>query len=565
MPGFDPDKYLAQNSAPAKKDADGGFDPDRYLANERPRPRLSPVESAISGAAQGLTFGFSDEIIGAARAGVGKLKGEGSFTDLYPKYRDEQRQHIGHAKSDNPISFGVGTVGSLVVPGVAAAKGASVFSLLPRAASSTAANVAKAGAAGALTGAGYSNANPTESPAKLKEFGKDVAVGGAVGAALQGAFSAVAGIGNALRPSSLRKLAEEKAVKAAGAMTREQRELARAGTLRPLGRELLDKKIVTFGASLEDVAERAGAQKAAAGQEIGNALQKVDDLVAAAKGAADDGTIALPEQAKAAFKAQLDDAYQFNMQRIGQRIEKEIIAPNAKNPLLRGEMQKLAAIADDFKSQAPQTLAEGNVIKGTQGKITNFNSDTVPQAFKQEVYGIIKTELEDVVEKTAQLQAAVAKNTGLQVPKLAEGAKDAKAAYVAAKKSYGLSKEAEEIAERRLGTVRSNRELSLTDYIAGGAGLASGGPAQALLLGGANKLLRRYGDAALAVGADKLALVIEKSPEALGKFGPLLIKAARDNTSLMATHTALMKDPEYAAIIKNTPTNAIQRRLQGGR
>ena len=54
-------------------------------------PNMPQWQSALHGAGQGATLGFSDELYGAARA----LVGEGDFTDDYEKYRNEYRAELG--------------------------------------------------------------------------------------------------------------------------------------------------------------------------------------------------------------------------------------------------------------------------------------------------------------------------------------------------------------------------------------------------------------------------------------------------------------------------------------
>lgn len=584
---FDPNEYLAKK---APKASGGGFDPDAYLAGKKEPTndeikavhdaKLHPVESAISGLSQGLTFGYGDEIIGAGRAAIGKITGDATpFGDLYRGYRDEQRARVDQAKVDNPKSFIGGTIGGAVgtavipgaatlLPGKATIAAKAVSAVTPKLGGSFIGNVGRATAGGAIAGAGFSETDPTKSPKDAEAFGTDVAKGGLLGAVTQGAFSVIGKTANALRPSVLRETAAKKAVQAAGGMTKEMRDLGPEG-VKALGTRLLQEKVVTAGASLEDIAQRAASSKESAGKAIGSALDTVDDLVATGKQLIDEGALfpGLPAAGKAKAKEMLDKQFQFNMARIGQRIQKELIEPNAGNPLLKGEMAKLAEIASDFVSAGSKTMRQGNVIKGTQGKVTNFNSETVPQAFKQELYTVIKTELDDVVAKTGNLEAGIAKALGLGgTPKGAVGARNTSAsdAYQAAKKTYGAMAETEDMALKSLGRTQANKTISLTDTIAGVGGMAGGGPVGAIALGVGNKLIRRYGDSLAAVGATKAAEVLEKAPMLLGKFAGVLNTAAK-NGSLPATHVELMKDPDYRRILDNIEKGgAMKRRLQGG-
>lgn len=194
---FDPDAYLASlgggqpAAAPAAPmapvanpyapaqlfvrapSAEESFDPDAYLASIR--PQTSGIESAIRGAAQGGTLGFADEITGALEA---------AFTPkTYRQARDESRAAYRQAQEDNPLAFGAGEVGgglaSLLLPGGAAAKGASL-----------AGKVGAAALGGAVSGAGYSEEE------SLGGIARDAAVSGAVSGGLAGALGLAAkGVG----------------------------------------------------------------------------------------------------------------------------------------------------------------------------------------------------------------------------------------------------------------------------------------------------------------------------------------------------------------------------------
>lgn len=533
--------------------------------------KLGPLESAISGLSQGLTFGYADEIIGGVRAGASKITGDDRpIGDIYREKRDEQRAHVDQAKVDNTKSFiGGSVVGALASP-------ASKV-LGPMKGASTLANIGRSAAGGAVAGAGLSNTDMTEPGKNAAEFAKDTAVGAALGGATQGIFSAIGGTVNALKPSVLRAFAAKKAVQAAGGMTKEMRDLG-PERIQDLGSTLLKEKIVTAGASLEDIATKAAARKETAGQEIGKALDSVDDLVTTAKRLVDEGEFGnMPEAARTNLKEAIEKQFQFNMRRIGERIEKELIKPNmmkradgslGANPALTGEVDKLISVAENFKSFAPTTMRQGNVVKGAQGRATNFNSETIPQAFRQEVYHVIKSELDDVVAKTGNLEAGVAKALGQG--QASAGAVSARNqgvsnAYQGAKKTYGQMTQAEDMALKSAGRNAANRTISLTDTIAGVGGMAAGGPVPALALGAANKLVRKYGDSLAAVGAMKTAEALEKTPAVFGKFASVLENAARNGT-LPATHLELMKDPDYRRISENLEkSGAMQRRLQGSK
>jgi hypothetical protein len=391
------------------------------------------------------------------------------------------------------------------------------------------------------------------------ELAKDVATGAALGGGSAGLLEFVGRKAAAIAPEKLRAYASERAVKASGAMKGDFNRIEKTIGVENLGRQLIEKKVVTPFASLETVSERAGALREKSGEAIGEALAKVDDLVKKAKQSLTQA--AIPPKAKGQLAKQIDEEFQFSTQQIGKRIENELIKPNLRNPSggisaanlkdpgLRGEMDKLQALANDYKQGKPITLVEGGLVKARQGKQTRFHSETIPEAFKQEVYSIIKTQLDNVVAKTEALEEGVSKLTGqaqlgIRVP----GAGSASKAYTDAKKSYAAAKTAEEMALNRLGAIQSNRGVSLTDTIAGASGIASGGgPLTAIALGAINKFGRQYGATMQMYGAEKLADILSTRPAVLGKkyLGPLLDAATKGPAALAATHGYFMKDPEY--------------------
>lgn len=517
------------------------------------RPKTEQGESFIRGAAQGASFGFADEITAGGEALItGKP---------YREALKESRANYDAARADNPKTYLggnlAGGVATSLIPGVGFAKGASAV-----------ANIGKAAVLGGAAGAGLSEANPLESPDQLKEFGKDIGKGAAIGGLAQGGFGLLGRSANALKPSELRKLSNVKALKSAGAIGSDLKKLG-PERVQEIGEEMHKQGMVRAFKSLEDMAASATSAKAKAGDAIGTALSSVDDLVSQAKQLVDEGAFGanLPEQGKKALKDSIDKQFQFNMGRIGRRIQKEIIEPNSQNPLLKGEMTKLGSIADDFMSSGTTSLKQGGAIKATQGKVTNFNSDTVPQAFKKEIYGIIKTELDDIVAKVGNLEAGVGRAGGKSLGPLDTAARNRSVsdAYQGAKKTYGAAKEVEKIAKDRLGQTQGNNEFGLPDIIIGAGGLASGSPGAAVALGGGSKLARKYGDSVMSVGARKAAEIIEKTPRLFGRFAKILEDAANKGApALESTHLALMKEPDYRAILENfEKSQAIKRRLGG--
>lgn len=146
--------------------------------------KVSPTEAAVRGAIQGASLGFADEITGAASAAFKTITGPKKLTDIvdtYKEERDASRQAYKAAEEQNPASYiggeVAGTVGTMFVPGLNVAKGASL-----------AAQAGKAAAAGAASALGSSEAD------NIKDTAKDVAVGAGLGAGTVGAMAGLSKI-----------------------------------------------------------------------------------------------------------------------------------------------------------------------------------------------------------------------------------------------------------------------------------------------------------------------------------------------------------------------------------
>jgi hypothetical protein len=133
------------------------------------------TESAIRGAAQGVTFNAADEITGLTEALAAKAEGSReSFGDLYSRYRDESRAAYSAAEKANPKTFLAGQLaGGVAVPGAGwLASGKTIGTAV------------RAGAiAGGLSGFGAAEGDVGE---QLKDAATGAALGGAAGGALAG-------------------------------------------------------------------------------------------------------------------------------------------------------------------------------------------------------------------------------------------------------------------------------------------------------------------------------------------------------------------------------------------
>lgn len=100
---------------------------------QKPPEQHSAFESAISGAAQGLTFGFADEAKAGVRSAVDWVRGkaglgpETTLGDAYSRNLDHWRGELDEMRAEDPIAaYGGEVAGAIALPGASMKAGASV-------------------------------------------------------------------------------------------------------------------------------------------------------------------------------------------------------------------------------------------------------------------------------------------------------------------------------------------------------------------------------------------------------------------------------------------------------
>lgn len=154
----------------------------------------SMLGAGALGAAKGATLGFDDEIAGAAAAMTKKIGGdEQSFWNIYREIRDSVRQEHKTAEDQQPTASFLGELaGGFVLPGGVVGKGAVKGASLLQKVGSLAAAGARAGAIG---GAGLSEADLTRGePGQYGKAATDT-IGGAALGGLLGGTAQLAGTG----------------------------------------------------------------------------------------------------------------------------------------------------------------------------------------------------------------------------------------------------------------------------------------------------------------------------------------------------------------------------------
>lgn len=95
------------------------------------------LQAAVSGVGQGLTFGFMDEIVGAAKAPYHFLSNMNedeplTYPEAYAKGRDDSRLRLAESKEFAPVITGVGDVGGSLLSGLPAYNALKKINMAPK-------------------------------------------------------------------------------------------------------------------------------------------------------------------------------------------------------------------------------------------------------------------------------------------------------------------------------------------------------------------------------------------------------------------------------------------------
>lgn len=185
-----------------------------FAKMSEPEP-TSTASAMLQGAGQGLTFGFSDEIEGGARALYDTVVGGKDFSKSYDRRLATARNRLKNAQETNPYAFYGAELGSaLVVPGGLAKAG--IGSLSKAAAKQGLGTRMKRGALeGAAYGTAYGAGTGEGVEGRIAGAGAGAALGGTFGAALpplvDAAGAAVRGVTQPVRSlTNPRRVAAEK-------------------------------------------------------------------------------------------------------------------------------------------------------------------------------------------------------------------------------------------------------------------------------------------------------------------------------------------------------------------
>lgn len=591
-PSFDPDAYLAEMEQPAPKEERGVW--DRLLAaDERGRKRskaegLTGAEGAAKGIATGLlnpfaaisrglrsagnvadevateflgpqdvgrtaldalrgsesgaTLGLSDELTGAAGAGLRKLSGEQtklsdlvtgqdkSLAGLYRTERDKERAGQFEARERSPWAYGGGeVVGGMSLP-MPAAKGATLLAKLGKGALTGA-------GAGAAYGFGQSGADLTrgEVGQALLDTGTGAAlggVGGAVGTAVGEGLSKVAPVPKAVLKYAKDKLddfAAKRALKAAGYIGKDIKPLARRNPAELVrrGKELLDSGVIGFGDDAAAIEAKLDPAVGEAGERIGQLLQSADDTGA-----------------------------KFKTGEWVERARRELLDPVQNDPAKAAKAKWLASKLDEYAQKGDVPFSEANRWKTNLQSEINYgnrmnDASPDPQEFWKGLAGTMTSEIDSQLGR--------------------EGGEAFQQTFQKAKGKYGALVDALDKSRQGIGRDEGNQFLSGGDKLIGTgigsssltASMMAGDPwlmAGSAVLGGASmlgsKVLRERGASSSAVVANKLAggldRMVKARPEIFGRFAPVLQQAAARGPQILAATNFVLaqKVPGYRELMQ---------------
>ena len=468
--------------------------------------RPSPLQTDLREAAQGATAGFGDELNGILNAGgralgvtnLGLVRhlGTGEALKFDTPTLDTQtllnayRAGRDSARVDQNADQKINPVRTFVAQGAGMMANPILSGLSPA-------------AAGAAIGLGNSNADLTKGDVggALKDTAFGAGAGYLADRATEGAGQLVKTVSN-----KLSNLAENRAVAATGATGVQSLKFNPEA-----GRGLLDRGIVGFGNSQETIAQKAGEALDASGKKIGDILQNLDEQGASVP---QSGII---DSLRARAKALANDPSQFDvsdgLNRLADRLEQSA-----------GDATE--ALTSDATELPSQTLSAAEQTKrGFQNKV-NYNGAPLDNSVNREAASVYQNAVED---QATQIN-----------PELAT-------AFEQAKQDYGLLKPIADASERRAATTSQSPPGGFLDTTAAAAGVLVGGNPGAIAAPIARRMFAPRINSSLAVGADKLANIVQNAPHLLGSYAPVLTNAAaRGATSLSATDFILQQtDPKY--------------------
>lgn len=472
------EKALAQQAAPKPAAA------PRMQQLDTP---VSSPEATMRGLADVLTFGTAKYTAPAIRGGLHYVlpKSASEYLNLQPwdveKAKYQEREDI--AKQYEPGSymggqaFGLGSQ-LLAAPFTAAAQAARYG--LSQATRNIGARAFESPVGQAALGGLQAGAESKFDPLEVLK-----------GAGTAGTLTKLGGMGATAIQPKLEQAAYERAAKATGAdILKPSRQIERLpGGRQAYGKDVLKQGIVTAGKTVPEIAEEATKQEDKYGKAIGKIYQRLDAIEGG-------------------------EVPQDFMGKLIQKLYADVIAP----------LRKTAA-----KSAMADRIEQAYV-----GKLAQMVEDGYKPSFSQlhdEMRGLgelaytptgIDKPLNEQLQKVQRIMRGAMQKQAAQT----EAGADLLDALKAANRKYSVATQAAQTAKEKATRMATNRQISLSDYIAGSGGLA-GGAAIGGGVGGAigaagmallNKVARERGPQVAASMLNAAQQMAKNDPNKVGVY-----------------------------------------------
>jgi hypothetical protein len=268
-----------------------------------------------------------------------------------------------------------------------------------------------------------------------------------------------------------RKMAKRFGARALGAERGTIKKLG-ADKVESLGGYALDEGLLSPLASTDDVIARNAAKKAEGAAKMNEAYSAIDDAGASL----------------------------FNPLDVATKVDNEI-GGFYRSPINRGETNQLENTLESILMRGGDNipLKDAQALKQELGKVANWKNNvsvTEKERMAREAYGIVSSSIDDAAEAGANI---IGKDGIADV--LKHG-----------KKLYGNAKGAEDLLTNKLAREQGNSLMGLTDHIAGTGAMGAMGPAGMGVVA-AKKGIERFGAQNAALGLDKIAKALMKSPQ----------------------------------------------------
>lgn len=525
----------------------------------QPKGADRPMQAAISGFGQGASFGYLPQLQAMTEKGVDylfgdntdeQLKAQGFQVPAEPTYTELRDQYIKEGQSlqeSNPVAYIGGGIGGSIASGIAiggalnaASKGAQAATI-----GSRALTAAKTGATvGAIRNPGDTEGevNPLQLQDRALNAGKDALTS----VAIQGAGEAIGAAAKAVKdsPKVIKAWSQIKAYKASGAMLKDFRKSFGNRKVSEIGQTMIDKKIVSMGDDVADIAKKADLAKEDVGQSISKIYEDADDVLSTV-----DPKNLNPDQVRALTVSEVDlgnfaNAYKADLL-------KRFKGLSGSSTVV----SRISKELDDIAVNGKVSLKKLQEVRRSIDEQINFSKST------QELKGV----QEELLGMRSKLQD-IAKQRLVAVDKVTGG--NAARSLVKANKEYSNLAEISKIANDRVARDSSNAAFGLRERISGGAGAVVGGMIGGIpgaAVGGVvgsitTKLARNYGTPFVAIASNRAARALENNKALLGKFADPLIKASTSPKEFVAAVDLMMKDPEFKKKVQGINLNDFKTR-----